>query len=331
MLNNTHYLCHPPNSTNPSPCPCSCPATHAGGMFSRMMGAACSLLRTLGDISERPDIADDTFLLAGRALNYAPRLVVTPLLLPVLLDSALAGLLVQHREACCSILAFVVRLLEPNTHRACGPEAMQHLQAALAPRAPLLLRLLLAGVAGALPTNRLAELTDVLYALLKVGGVLSVVGAWGMGRAGPAPAGGGWGGQPALGRGCERAPGCGPVKDSTVHGALPARRRCANTLLLVLPPASALAPRRLQVTSQSGLQWVGEALAGVPEEAATSADKQRFMGACQKVVADGMAVNDQRVLQQAVDEFSELCRRHKRAAQMAQRALLPAELHYTIR
>lgn len=145
----------------------------AGGMFSRMLGAACSMLRSLKDISERPDVADDTFLLAGRALNYAPRLLLTPQLLSALLDSALAGVLVQHREACCSILAFVMRLLDPATHRACAPEAVAHLQAALAPRASLLVRLVLAGVAGALPTNRLAELADVLHALLRVSAVLA--------------------------------------------------------------------------------------------------------------------------------------------------------------
>lgn len=149
-------------------------------MFSRMLACACSMLRSLRDVTERPDVADDTFLLAGRALSYAPRLLVTPQLLPVLLDSALAGLLVQHREACCSILSFVVRLLDPATHRNCAPEGVGALQAALAPRAPLLVRLLLAGMAGALPTNRLAELTDVLYALLKV----MPGGGWG--RAGPA-------------------------------------------------------------------------------------------------------------------------------------------------
>lgn len=109
-------------------------------MFSRMLGAACGMLRSLSDVGERPDVADDTFLLAGRALSYAPRLLMTPQLLAVLLDSALAGMLVQHREACCSILAFVVRLLDPATHRAVAPEAVQGLQAALAPRAPLLVR-----------------------------------------------------------------------------------------------------------------------------------------------------------------------------------------------
>jgi transportin-3 len=223
-----------------------------GGMFSRMMAGSCAMLRHLRDVSDHPDIADDTFLLAGRALSYAPRLLLTPQLLSVLLDTALAGMLVQHREACCSILAFVVRLLDPATHRAVAPEAVQGLQAALAPRAQLLVRLVLAGAVGALPTNRLAELTDVLYAVLKV-------------------------------------------------------------------------------TNQNGLQWVGEALAGIPDEAATSSDKQRFMTACQQVVAGGLSQRDERVLQQAVDELSELCRRNRRSAQLAQRALLPPELHYTIR
>ncbi|KAL4452442.1 hypothetical protein ABPG75_008104 [Micractinium tetrahymenae] len=223
-----------------------------GGMFSRMLACACSMLRSLRDITERPDVTDDTFLLAGRALSYAPRLLITPQLLPVLLDSALAGLLVQHREACCSILSFIVRLLDPATHRNCAPEGVGALQAALAPRAPLLVRLLLAGAAGALPTSRLVELTDVLYALLKV-------------------------------------------------------------------------------TNQNGLQWLGEALAAIPDDAASSADKQRFMGAAQRVVADGLAVNDERLLQQAVDEYSELSRRNRRALVAAQRALLPAELHYIVR
>ena len=65
---------------------------------------------------------------AGRALNYSPRLVLAPPLLGMLLDAALAGLLVQHREACCSVLAFIVRLLDPATHRKCPPEGLAHLQ-----------------------------------------------------------------------------------------------------------------------------------------------------------------------------------------------------------
>lgn len=94
---------------------------------------------------------------------------------------------------------------------------------------------------------------------------------------------------------------------------------------------SACRRRAAQVTGQGGLQWVGEALAPIPEDAATGADKQRFMGACQQVVAGGLGQRDERLLGQAVDELSELCRRNRRSAQLAQRALLPPELHWTIR
>ena len=52
-----------------------------------------------------------------------------------------------------------------------------------------------------------------------------------------------------------------------------------------------------QVALQNGLAWVGEALGALPEEAATAADRQRFLTACQQVVAEGIAVNDEKVLQ----------------------------------
>jgi transportin-3 len=220
---------------------------HLGPMLARMLLAACTALRTLADVTAAPDIADDTFLLAGRGLSYSPRLVITPQLLPTLLAAARAGLLVQHREACCSIAAFLVRVLDPATHRRCPPEAVGHLREALGPHAPALVRLVLAGAAGALPSSRLQELTDVLYAVLKV-------------------------------------------------------------------------------ATHSGLGWVGEAVAALPEEAATAADKQRFMAACQAVVEGGMGVDDEPVLAGAVAELSELCRRTRRVHDAAQRALLPADV-----
>lgn len=130
-----------------------------------MMAGSCGMLRSLRDVSDHPDIADDTFLLAGRALSYAPRLLLTPQLLSVLLDTALAGLLVQHREACCSILAFIVRLLDPATHRSVAPEAVQGLQAALAPRAQLLVRLRLCWCACANRGFRLQPMSPTNTAL----------------------------------------------------------------------------------------------------------------------------------------------------------------------
>jgi len=38
-----------------------------------------------------PELVDDSFLLASRATAYCPRMVVTPELLPVLLDTAMVG------------------------------------------------------------------------------------------------------------------------------------------------------------------------------------------------------------------------------------------------
>ena len=64
-----------------------------------MLGAACNALRTLAEVSAAPDTADDAFLLAGRLLAYCPRHLLVPSLLAAVLDSAAAGLLVQHRYA----------------------------------------------------------------------------------------------------------------------------------------------------------------------------------------------------------------------------------------
>ncbi|KAL4538826.1 hypothetical protein Ndes2526B_g02895 [Nannochloris sp. 'desiccata'] len=140
-------------------------------MLVRLLTAACSALNSLQAVSSRPDVADDTFLLAGRALNYAPRLIITPKILPTLLASVQSGLLVQHRDACSSIAAFVVRLLDPATLRKCPSEASNHLQAALGPFAANFIRLAMAGSVGALPPSRLQEMTDIIYALLKVASV----------------------------------------------------------------------------------------------------------------------------------------------------------------
>jgi hypothetical protein len=42
-----------------------------------------------------PDLMDDTFLLAGRAAAYAPRMLLHEMLLPLLLDTAMVSLIAQ--------------------------------------------------------------------------------------------------------------------------------------------------------------------------------------------------------------------------------------------
>lgn len=71
----------------------------AGRLFERLVAAACERLQSLKDFSDEPDIADDTFLLAGRGLSYCPAVVLTPAVLPRLIQAATTGVLVQHRRA----------------------------------------------------------------------------------------------------------------------------------------------------------------------------------------------------------------------------------------
>lgn len=73
-----------------------------------------------------------------------------------------------HREACCSILAVLRRLHDPEFLHSCSPAEAQALQAALPPHDPILVRILLGGVVGALPKSRVDDISDVLFNLLQV-------------------------------------------------------------------------------------------------------------------------------------------------------------------
>jgi hypothetical protein len=60
---------------------------------------------------------------------------------------------------------FLVRLLEPS---ALSEEARANLQAIFLPRGLLFVRLLLAGIVGALPPPRIQDIADVLFAIVRV-------------------------------------------------------------------------------------------------------------------------------------------------------------------
>ncbi|KAF5837058.1 hypothetical protein DUNSADRAFT_4891 [Dunaliella salina] len=161
------------------------------GITASLLLDACASLRTLQEATANPDLMDDTYLLANRVVSYAPRLLLDPTVmaspaqpslatnpaaalrpdaaLGALLDSATAGVLIQHREACCSVLNFLMRLLQPSLETAL-PGAQALVQSTFLPRAPLLTQLLLAGAAGALPLARLVEVSQVLSALLQTWG-----------------------------------------------------------------------------------------------------------------------------------------------------------------
>lgn len=44
-------------------------------------------------------MADDTFLLISRGVRYSPGVVFNPQMLPIIIDAAMTGVLVQHRSA----------------------------------------------------------------------------------------------------------------------------------------------------------------------------------------------------------------------------------------
>jgi transportin-3 len=140
---------------------------HIQPLLCRMLISSCSILGSLQAVSENPDLTDDTFLLAGRGLSYAPRLILVQELLPMLIETCRNALLVQHKDACSSVASFLIRLLDPGTHRLCEPMQVKMLESVFQSYASILTQLSIAGAVGALPASRVYEMTNVLYALLK--------------------------------------------------------------------------------------------------------------------------------------------------------------------
>lgn len=88
------------------------------------------------------------------------------------------GVLVQHREACRSVLCFLTRLFDPASALASlqqqpGPDqaaAVALLQQQLVRMGPSLVRVLLGGAVGALPFSRVEDIAPVLQGMLKFAG-----------------------------------------------------------------------------------------------------------------------------------------------------------------
>jgi transportin-3 len=82
----------------------------------------------------------------------------------------ICGLHVQHREACCSMLDFTRNLLYARNE-----DLVDILGQVLPPRGGALVRSLLAGALGALPSSRLSDISGVIAALLSCTNAQSVV------------------------------------------------------------------------------------------------------------------------------------------------------------
>lgn len=62
----------------------------------------------LQEMDNAPDLMDDTFLLAGRAAAYAPRMLLHETLLPLLLDTAMVSVSADLSLSRCLTDSFVL-------------------------------------------------------------------------------------------------------------------------------------------------------------------------------------------------------------------------------
>ncbi|XP_058179294.1 transportin MOS14 [Rhododendron vialii] len=120
------------------------------------------LLKTIQDFTSRPDIADDCFLLASRCIRYCPDLFFPLPVFPPLVDCAMIGITVQHREASNSIFTFLSDIFDISNSSQ-GEKYTSIRDNVIIPRGPTITRILVASLTGALPSSRLET---VIYALL---------------------------------------------------------------------------------------------------------------------------------------------------------------------
>ncbi|AQK65073.1 Transportin MOS14 [Zea mays] len=127
------------------------------------------LLRTIQDFTARPDIADDCYLLASRCIRYCPDLFIPTETFQRLVDCAMAGITIHHREACKSILSFLSDVIDlPNSSG--GGQYREVINTIILQRGTTLTRIMIAALTGALPSGRLEEVSYVLLSLSRAFG-----------------------------------------------------------------------------------------------------------------------------------------------------------------
>ena len=140
-----------------------------GWLQTLVSGLVAEAHKKLGEIKSfdsRPDIVDDLFLLAGRVLSYAPKILFPgnlqggPQTLQSLFSCAIAGMFVHHRDALISIYSFFYRLLT------CGAKELETL---MVEGGPVLVRRVMAGIAGAVPKAYLQDLGECLWNAVLLG------------------------------------------------------------------------------------------------------------------------------------------------------------------
>lgn len=151
-------------------------ANYLGALITSLFSHTISLLKTIQDFTSRPDIADDCFLLASRCIRYCPHLFVPSTIFSSLVDCAMTGITIQHREACTSIITFLNDIFDVATSIG-GKQYRLVIDNIIFPRAASLTRILIGSLAGALPESRLEQVISVLMSLTRVYGMQVVTWA----------------------------------------------------------------------------------------------------------------------------------------------------------
>ncbi|KAF5195980.1 Transportin mos14 [Thalictrum thalictroides] len=148
-------------------------ANYLRSLLEALFSHTTHLLTKIQDFTSRPDIADDCFLLASRCIRYCPLIFVPSPVFPSLVDCAMIGVTIQHREACTSILTFLSDVFDlGNSSR--GEQFKSIRDNVVVPRGASLTRILIASLTGALPSSRLDVVTYTLLALIRAYGVKSL-------------------------------------------------------------------------------------------------------------------------------------------------------------
>ncbi|KAF9624704.1 hypothetical protein IFM89_012997 [Coptis chinensis] len=141
-------------------------ANYLRSLIEALFSHTTHLLLKIQDFTDRPDIADDCFLLASRCIRYCPHLIVPSSAFPSLVDCAMTGITIQHREACSSILTFLSDVFDLG-NSTLGEQYKSVRDNVVVPRGPSLTRILIASLTGALPRSRLEAVTCSLLSLTR--------------------------------------------------------------------------------------------------------------------------------------------------------------------
>lgn len=87
----------------------------AGQLFSTLVVQALQGLQQLAAYDNNPDMVDDTFLLISRGVRYSPGVVYNTHMLPIIVDAAMTGVLVQHRSAKISGMPALIACTSAHT------------------------------------------------------------------------------------------------------------------------------------------------------------------------------------------------------------------------